>query len=302
MSDLNIIVYENGCKTSDHEVLACIRKAFKLGFNILALNVIVGESELSTKQPLPKPIKFDIPEFCLKEARSQGRTLKLLTRLSGKVATNQQAHKLQNNPISHEYDLIAAWPCTEGLLNSIINQGGVDILFYPLTETCALPKYSSIAHAIKKGIFHELPYSALLGPKRAFALKGMRRLIYRERSGFIFSSGTASPEFIRGPLDVSFLGHLLDFTADYSRCLVWDGPASVLVHAETRRRTDRGAVMAQLLEKVPPGERWLIEATQVKPKKKKQRKLKLPRKSNEAEDDDDEDAVETPVVKRQRTE
>lgn len=77
MSDLNIIVYENGCKTPDHEVLACIRKAFKLGFNTLALNVIIGESELSTKQPLPKPIKFDIPEFCLKEARSQGRTLKV---------------------------------------------------------------------------------------------------------------------------------------------------------------------------------------------------------------------------------
>ncbi|XP_022664148.1 ribonuclease P protein subunit p30-like [Varroa jacobsoni] len=309
MSDLNIIVYENGCKTPDHEVLACIRKAFKLGFNTLALNVIIGESELSTKQPLPKPIKFDIPEFCLKEARSQGRTLKLLTRLSGKVSDNQQAHKLQHNPISCEYDLLAAFPTTHGLLNSIIDQGGVDILFYPLTETYAFPKNSCISYAIQKGIFYELAYSPLLGPKRAVALRSMRRLMHHERTGFIFSSGTSSPEFLRGPLDVSFLGHLLELEADYARRLVWDAPSNVLVHAETRRRKDRGAVMAQFLDKVPPGERWLIEACQVKPKvqptqqKQQQKGQKQAAETQKQEvDDDGTDVRETPAYKRQRTE
>lgn len=117
------------------------------------------------------------------------------------------------------------------------------------------------------------------------------------------------PNPLTGPLDVSFLGHLLELEADYARRLVWDAPSSVLVHAETRRRKDRGAVMAQFLDKVPPGERWLIEACQVKPKvqptqqKQQQKGQKQAAETQKQEvDDDGTDVRETPAYKRQRTE
>ena len=77
MSDLSVIVYENGVKLPEQTVLGCIRKAFKLGFSTVALNVVVGETELNSKKALPSPILYEIPEQCVKEARSQNRRLRV---------------------------------------------------------------------------------------------------------------------------------------------------------------------------------------------------------------------------------
>ena len=66
--------------------------------------------------------------------------------------------------------------------------------------------------------------------------------------------------FLAGPLDVSFLGHMLDLNADLARQLVWDAPEAVLLHAETRRRKERGSVMTIFARNAPEGERWLVEA------------------------------------------
>ncbi|XP_003748324.1 ribonuclease P protein subunit p30 [Galendromus occidentalis] len=260
MGDLSVIVYENGGKLPEQTVLSCIRKAFKLGFSTIALNVIVGDTELNSKKALPKPILYDIPEQCVMEARSQNRRLRLLSRLSGKITDNQQAHKLQHDTVSSDYDIIAAYPTTDGLLNSVIVHGGVDIIYYPLLERCTWPKYSSISFATSKGILFELPYTTLMADQRITALKNMRRLTLRDKKGFIFSSNATSPDMIRGPLDVSFLGHMLDLNADLSRRLVWDGPEAVIVHAETRGRKERGSVMTLLARSAPEGERWLVEA------------------------------------------
>lgn len=234
MSDLNVVVYEHGVKVPEQTVLSCIRKAFKLGFTTVALNVSVDESELSSKKALPSPILYEIPEQCVQEARSQSRRLKvgetqelslvfntnefrncslrdpprssgnlssifqLLSRLSGKVTDNQQAHKLQHDSVSGDYDIIAAYPTTDGILNSIIVHGGVDIIYYPLLERCTWPKYSSISFAISKGVLIELPYTSLMADQRVTALKNMRRLTLRDKKGFLFSSNATAPDMIRG--------------------------------------------------------------------------------------------------------
>ena len=122
----------------------------------------------------------------------------LLSRLSGKVSDNQQAHKLQHDPVSGDYDIIAAYPASDGLLNSVIVHGGVDIIYYPLLERCAWPKYSSISFAISKGVLIELPYTSLMADNRVTALKNMRRLTLRDKKGFLFSSNATAPDMIRG--------------------------------------------------------------------------------------------------------
>ncbi|EEC14266.1 ribonuclease P protein subunit p30, putative [Ixodes scapularis] len=227
--DLNILVQRESEKLDKGTVIGKIRAAFKLGYNVVALNVVVGSQELGTKNKIPEPPCYSLGPEDL--SASRGRKLRILTRLTAVLSDSGQSHRLQ-----------------------LCNQGDLDILSLPLdTKLPFLVKRAQYGAAIGRGVMFEVQYAPCLRDKAPLrnTLANCQNLLH---------AGQGKAQELRGPNDAANVGFLFGLSECTARDAVYGNCKSVIVHAETRSKVSRAIIFSQPTDEVSARDRWLLES------------------------------------------
>ncbi|KAG0412243.1 hypothetical protein HPB47_010603 [Ixodes persulcatus] len=250
--DLNILVQRESEKLDKATVIGKIRAAFKLGYDVVALNVVVGSQELGTKNKIPEPPCYSLGPEDL--SASRGRKLRILTRLTAVLSESAQSHRLFQSPIAKKYDIIAVTPTQEKMFQQLCNQGDLDILSLPLdTKLPFLVKRAQYGAATGRGVMFEVQYAPCLrdpAPLRN-TLANCQNLLH---------AGQGKAQELRGPNDAANVGLLFGLSECTARDAVYGNCKSVIVHAETRSKVNRAIIFSQPIDEVSARDRWLLES------------------------------------------
>ncbi|CAN7939748.1 unnamed protein product, partial [Ixodes hexagonus] len=190
--DLNILVQRESEKLDKAAVIAKIKAAFKLGYQVVALNVVVGSQELGTKNKIPEPPSYSLGPEDL--ASSRGKKLKILTRLTAVLSDSAQSHRLFQSPVAKKYDIIAVTPTQEKMFQQLCNQGDLDILSLPLDAKLPfVVKRAQYGAATGRGVLFEVQYAACLRDQSSLrnTLANCQNLIHAGRGkGIVITSGS----------------------------------------------------------------------------------------------------------------
>lgn len=262
--DLNLIVQRESEKLNRSIVVKKIQAAFKLGYEVIALNVVIGPQELGAKNKIPEPPCYTVGEAEAEESRRSNRRLRILTRLTAVLTDNIQCHRLFQSPVTKKYDILAVSPTQERMFQQLCNQGEFDILCLPLDSKMPfLVKRAQYGSATGRGIVFEIQYCPCIRDTTCLhnTLANAQTLVHAGKGkGVIITGGSWLPQELRGPLDVASLGFLYGLSECTAREAIYGNCKAVLRHAETRTKTNRAIVFAKPVEALTGKDRWLVDA------------------------------------------
>ncbi|KAL1439067.1 hypothetical protein MTO96_047527 [Rhipicephalus appendiculatus] len=70
------------------------KTAFQLGFDVVALNVVIGADQLGAKNRIPEPPQYSLAHPDLQPLTPRNRRLKILTRLTANLTDGAESHRL----------------------------------------------------------------------------------------------------------------------------------------------------------------------------------------------------------------
>lgn len=260
--DLNILVQRESEKLDRAAVIGKIKAAFKLGYEVVALNVVVGPQELGAKNKIPEPPCYSLGQDVL--ASSRGRKLRILTRLTAILSDSAQSHRLFQSPVAKKYDIIAVTPTQEKMFQQLCIQGDLDVLSLPLDAKLPfVVKRAQYGAATGRGVLFEVQYAPCLRDQTALrnTLANCQNLLHAGKGkGTIITSGSWLAQELRGPHDAANVGFLFGL----SECTVCDSVygncKKVIAHAETRSKLNRAIIFSQPVDECLPRDRWLLES------------------------------------------
>lgn len=262
--DLNLIVQRGSEKLDKANVIKKIKDAFRLGFDVIALNVVIGANELGSKNKIPEPPQYSLvhPDLHLQTPRN--RRLKMLTRLTANLTDSAESHRLFQSPVAKKYDIIAVSVTQEKMFQSLCNQGEFDIVCLPLDDRLPfVVKRTQYGAATGRGLFFEIQYAPCIRDENALrnTIANCQSLMHAGKGkGIIITSGAWMPQELRGPNDAANLGFLYGLSECTIREAVFGNCKKVIMHAETRRKVDRAIVFSKPVDELPEKDKWLAEA------------------------------------------
>lgn len=234
--DLNIIIGSDKQRDSDQLINQKVKECMKLGYQTIALSQIVditNEKGLSIIEPP------DVGLYSL-------GNLKILTRLTVKVADPMDLYKLSRCKVADKYELLAIEPQNDKIL-SYICEGKTDlaILTFNLSERLSCNLFR-ISYKIlgDRGVCAEINYGpALMGSSlRRNVICNGQNLIEKAKKNVILSSGIEDPFRFRSPLDVKSIGVLFLMTTNQSHDAVFKNATKAINTAKFKRQPAASAI------------------------------------------------------------
>lgn len=262
--DLNLLVQRESEKLDKATVIKKITAAFQLGYDVVALNVVVGANELGAKNKIPEPPQYSLNQPDFKMLTPRGRRLRILTRLTAIMTDSAQSHRLFQSPVAKKYDLIAISVSQEKMFQHLCNQGEFDILSLPLDNRLPfVVKRTQYGAAAGRGLFFEIQYAPCIRDETALhnTIANCQTLMHAGKGkGIVITSGAWMPHELRGPNDAANLGFLYGLSECTTHEAVNGNCRSAIKHAETRRKVDRAIVFSKPAAALPAKDQWLLEA------------------------------------------
>ncbi|XP_037562588.1 ribonuclease P protein subunit p30-like [Dermacentor silvarum] len=262
--DLNLIVQRESEKLDKPNVIKKIKTAFQLGYDVVALNVVVGANELGSKNKIPEPPQYSLAHPDLQPLTPRNRRLRILTRLTANLTDSAESHRLFQSPVAKKYDIIAVSVTQEKMFQHLCNQGEFDIVCLTLDDRLPfVVKRTQYGAATGRGLFFEIQYAPCIRDENSLrnTIANCQTLMHAGKGkGIIITSGAWMPQELRGPNDAANLGFLYGLSECTTREAVFGNCRSVIMHAETRRKVDRAIVFSKSVDELPEKDKWLVEA------------------------------------------
>jgi len=237
--DLNICIEDLGVRDSEETIRQKIDKCKQLGFHTIALSVVVDLSESKSKM-------VQIPEPPNKEVLNIGKRFTIYTRLTVKVNHTDSLYKLNKNPTTASYDLLALEPLNYDILQYIARGNtSLDILTFDLSERMDFNFFKTKFKTLEdRNVCIEINYGAAqLGSalRRNIICNG-QNLIEKTMKNVILSNGVKDLFRLRGPMDAISLGVL--FMIPQKRChdTVYKNATKALESAKYRSNPTSSAI------------------------------------------------------------
>lgn len=181
-ADLNILHDPSNPKLSSETV----KMAVALGFDSLAINtelLDVGETILEVNTPstssgkgsktqkgkrqkiktIPEPFILNLDHIDQSSLFQNGKKLRLYTRLTLGLDDPSMIHNILKHPVVLKYDILAVYPKTEQIFNTVINKTDIDMIAIDMTEkNMWVSKKNLVQKAVESGITFEMTYSQAL--------------------------------------------------------------------------------------------------------------------------------------------
>lgn len=150
--DLNVCV-----PASEREVT--LKTLCDLGYDVVAFTTTITPSNYNKKSnPAPPPPLTSVPN-CTKSRKP----VRVLQRLTVHIDEVNDLSILNNRELIKPYDLIAARPSNEKLLQQCLQSDGIDIITFDLHERLMFQLKRPHLHvAVEKGVLFEIAYAAAL--------------------------------------------------------------------------------------------------------------------------------------------
>lgn len=225
--DLNVIIENCGPRDSSQVIKQKVVRCESLGFQTIALSVVI---EIKTNSPIV-PLPPDIKDL------TSGK-LKVYTRLTAKVSETIQLYKLNKCKETAQYDLLALEPQNAKILQYIsMGSAELDILTFNLSERLDYNLFK-IGYKVLEdlGVCTEINYGpAQLGSslRRNIICNG-QNLTEKTVKNIILSSGIDDPFRLRSPKDAKSLGVLFLMPANKCHDAVFNNGTKAIKLAKHR--------------------------------------------------------------------
>jgi ribonuclease P/MRP protein subunit RPP1 len=280
--DLNV-----PCDGADGEDLRRrLRRAFRLGYETVAVNVCVHQKDLVTKAKLQKSAKkkakaseededgrerlLDFPEPSIvnidksdyPDLVSKGRKPTVLSRLTIVFSDNSFLPKFNTSKTVKKYDLLALCPANAQALQNLLKSSFcADIITFN-HELSGDMKWTRTLYTecVQKNMFFELCYAPMIRDATARRRTITQGHVYHAvgKSRHVVLSGEAASAIeLRGPLDVANLGYLLGLNENECKLAVCKMPLEV-VRAACGRRIGPYRATVQKIEDLSEEDRWKV--------------------------------------------
>lgn len=208
--DLNVIIDNCGERNSSQMINEKLVRCKELGFETIAISVIVDAS----KEP------FSIPPPPIIDNLIIPKKLTVLTRLTVKVSENIQIYKVNKSKERSKYDLLAYEPQNPKILQYLaMGNTTFEIMTFELASRLDYNLFKFSMKSIEaQGICVELNYGpAQLGSTmRRNTISNGQSLTEKSTKNIILSSGVDDIFRLRSPKDAKYLGVL--FLMSINKC------------------------------------------------------------------------------------
>ncbi|XP_075745880.1 ribonuclease P protein subunit Rpp30 isoform X6 [Rhipicephalus microplus] len=252
--DLNLIVQRESEKLDKANVIKKIKTAFQLGFDVVALNVVIGAEHLAAKNKIPEPPQYSLAHPDLQPLTPRNRRLKILTRLTANLTDSAESHRLFQSPVAKKYDILAISVTQEKMFQGLCSQGEFDIISLPLDSRLPfVVKRTQYGAATGRGLFFEIQYAPCIRDENSLlnTIANCQTLTH---------AGKGKPQELRGPKDAANLGFLFGLSECTTQEAVFGNCKGVIKHAETRRKVDRAIIFSKTEAELPEKDKWLVDA------------------------------------------
>ncbi|XP_075745855.1 ribonuclease P protein subunit Rpp30 isoform X2 [Rhipicephalus microplus] len=231
--DLNLIVQRESEKLDKANVIKKIKTAFQLGFDVVALNVVIGAEHLAAKNKIPEPPQYSLAHPDLQPLTPRNRRLKILTRLTANLTDSAESHRLFQSPVAKKYDILAISVTQEKMFQGLCSQGEFDIISLPLDSRLPfVVKRTQYGAATGRGLFFEIQYAPCIRDENSLlnTIANCQTLTH---------AGKGKPQELRGPKDAANLGFLFGLSECTTQEAVFGNCKGVIKHAAARLRGSR---------------------------------------------------------------
>lgn len=209
--DLNIIVGSKDTRDSPETIREKVIRCMELGHKTIALSIVIDLDAKQTNVQVPSPPTTG--EF-------KSLNVKVLTRLTVRVAETLQLYKLNKHANTNQYDLLALEPQNSKILQYIsIGSADLDILTFSLSDRMEYNLYKVGFKVLEqRGVCFEINYgpAQINQASRRNVICNGQMLAEKTSKNIIFSSGVDDIFRFRGPKDAESLGVL--FLLPSGRC------------------------------------------------------------------------------------
>jgi len=252
-----------------------VLRAVQLGYSAIAINTVIQEDFLITAKKkgkkkdaleevkeIPPPPTIPFTEQELSAMRVHGNSVKILQRLTVTLSDPSNTQKLIRSVNAKQYDLLAVLPTTSAAFQHAATNMDIDIITYdPDAVTELRFNRKQYRQATDRGIFFEIPYSAMLRDsslrKKIIHMSHLFHSIGKSKN-IIISSGGSTPLELRGPYDVANLGLLLGLTEGEARSALSLSGRSVALHG-VARKTGKCVSYVSETKKLSQDEQWKVQ-------------------------------------------
>lgn len=228
-----------------------------VGYGAVAINhTVEGKLPKSVHRrrappPTPQTCPFGRIEYSSPPGERQ--PLRQYSRLTLVLSDPQQNYGINGGgDVIRSYDIIAVQPESERMFQTACTSLEVDLITLDLSVRLPFPiKAGFLRQALDRGVSFEILYAPIVAEvgARRNAIGNTRTLLrlgLRGRkgsaAGLVLSSGATAVWQLRAPQDVLNLAGLLGIAADARKGCLAAVPASVLMHASTRKHTFKAAL------------------------------------------------------------
>nr|XP_006822721.1 PREDICTED: ribonuclease P protein subunit p30-like [Saccoglossus kowalevskii] len=252
--DLNLL------HTQDQNSLQeSIKTLIKTGYEVVAVNHVVTSLDKKMVQNAPPPM--EIQESVTAPLKMRAKTFKQLSRLT-LILSDMQTYRINSDAVQ-SYDILAVQPTTEKLFQLACTQLDIDIIQVNMTEKMPmLIRIHPVKAALERGVYFEIVYAPAVRDSTArknIISNALSLMFMCKGKNIIISSQAENAMEIRGPYDVANLGFLFGLNEAQSKDAVSMNCRSVLLHAETRRNTARGALSISNISDISERDAWKIK-------------------------------------------
>lgn len=229
-----MIVEEDGVRDSDSTLRQKLARCKLLGFETVALSVIIDVKNNSPIVPPPPDLKTLLSD-----------QMKVYTRLTVRVSDTIQLYKLNKCKETSKYNLIALEPQNSKLLQYIcMGSADLDILTINLSER--LDNLSKVKFNIldERGVCTEINYGPAQSSsslRRNIICNG-QNLTEKSVKNLILSSGVSDSFRLRGPKDAKNLGVLFLLPIDKCHNAVFNNGSKALKLSQHRTNPASSAI------------------------------------------------------------
>ncbi|KAM3727628.1 Ribonuclease P protein subunit [Dirofilaria immitis] len=253
------------------ETMAMVRRAVRMGYDSIVINTDIGQmvQENDNEPPrkkkkggkerniIPNPVSIDCAELDTSMLDTNGKRLRIFSRLTTTISSNTEVHLLMHHPQLKKYDLIAVRPSDDQILQTLSRKGEfVDIITYDQASTSVgwLNKSKIIQLCINDGITFEITYADALkdsSQRREVLTNGRQLLMSTKRGdGVVIASGAERMIDIRAPYDAANISVLFGVHPGFARKFVAGNAKKTLLRAESRK-TLKSGVLVRSKEDLP---------------------------------------------------
>ncbi|XP_013790318.1 ribonuclease P protein subunit p30-like [Limulus polyphemus] len=264
--DLNIIIQPiDGPREEEKISIQKVRMAIKLGFEVVALNVIVDGQQMEGKNlKIPEPPVIKLGDFEMAEVKVAGKTFQVKSRLTCVVSDTNQCHHLTRSPLAKKYDILAVQPMNEKIFQHVCGNMEVDIICLDLASRLPFTlKREQVGQASTRGMFFEIQYAPCLKDRiaRRNTISNSRILTQlTNKVNIIISSGSSQVMDLRSCFDAANLGLLFDLPENKCKEAVWSNCKKVLSQAVSRKLPGKGVLFMGGASQLQPSDQWLLKA------------------------------------------